>query len=268
MGSQGEIRLNGKIAFNPESEKYIADAIQDMCYHRSISDFLEILIKIAFDSPEMLSRKDELHKLINFMNDGGYTPLAENFYSKARKDIDDIKRKVNEIYDMCLSMYTLAKFGKALKLEQRTNNLVMAEFMLERQISQICQTMGINDYQKFNSGSYLDVDSKSEEILQYILEHYSNIVREVKTSTEEIEVKIPVIKVSKQIIELDMPSIVQNSSNNTIDETHKNNLNSDEAKDMLNVLDSGETIDFGNSESGEAYSSDRDISAAMQLLGF
>lgn len=288
----GEIRLNGKIYFDPNKEQYMADAMAEMSAHHTISSFLERLVKIAFDNPEYLSRQDKLADLMNYMRAGGLTPLAEKFYSDAKKDIAELKQKVNAIYDMCLSMYTLARFGKTFSLEDRTKNIAISEFMLERQISQICDRLGINDYSKLDSGSYLQLDNKSADILQYIIEHYSNVVKEIKETA--VEINIPIIKIGKQEVNIDIPSLVisqipqsiqyqmqDTSENNKSANNSESNqdsqdcqdcqdltkMTSEELRGMLDSLDAGDVIDFGDTESGAAYNENADLSAAMQLIG-
>lgn len=279
MANTGEIRLNGKIAFDPVKEQYMADAMNEMSAHHTISAFLERLAKIAFDNPEYLERPEKLKELMEFMSKGGMTPRAEAFYSEAKKDIAEIKDKVNAIYDMCLKLYTLAAFADVIGLKARTENLARAEFLIERQVSSICDRMGIRDYKKFSSGSYLELDKKSGDILEYIIDHYSGVVSEIKSDMAYIQQPVVVANTQTQITEQaaknEQP--VKNEqikeSGTTQVESKQTQVNQGVSTSKLEVnsnesIDDGEVIDFWANGAENAYDPSTDHSAALKLLGF
>ena len=57
---------------------------------------------------------------------------------------------------MCQNMYILAQMGKHLGLEDKTNNTLMASFILERQIQDLQNTLGVGTLTPFSSNKLED----------------------------------------------------------------------------------------------------------------
>lgn len=294
MANNGSVYLNTEIQFDPSSEAYMVQEVKELAYHRSLSDQIERLLKLSADNPECLDRPDVLRAALRQMEMTGLTPRAKQFYDSATQEIKEIKARVNEIYDMCLKMYTTAEFANVIGLKEQTKNIARAEFILEMQVNRICQTMKIPDYTAFKSGSYFDLDSKSASIMEYIVSHYSTIVDSYKSEIAESSHKVDYSElanllaglVNKQQIEtVDVPSrqalkteekevvTVEDSSRaNRADIIHSQTELSgvssvEELKDKLSSLDVGETLDFGDTVVGKAYDNDVNLELSSKMLG-
>lgn len=277
----GVVYLKTKLEFDPVSEAYIAQEVSDMAYHRTIADQIERLLKLSADNPECLNRPDVLRQTLEQIRATGLTPRAAQFYDSALEEIKEIKGKVNQIYEMCLQMYTTAQFAEVIGLKEKTVNIAKAEFMLEMQINRICQAMKIHDYSVFKSGSYVDLESKSSLILEYIIQHYSSIVDEYRkaveaqNSTKEMTNQLPPELLSQLValfnqrgteqapdqVPAKVPVTVGASPDREGDQ-----MREEELKESVNNLNAGEIIDLGDTRSGSAYSPEGDYSAASHLL--
>ena len=159
-------RLGGTLDFDPNREKYIVDKINELSGSGQLCKYLKTLIRLAFETPEAIGKTD---KLVNELIEIGGTPCAREFFANGNKEIAEMHRKIDEIYDMCLQMYTLCQFGKVTGLEKRVENTAKAEFMLERQVNKMCETLGIRDMRVFESCKITNVEGKSADILEYII---------------------------------------------------------------------------------------------------
>ena len=132
MPERGEYRLGGMLRFDPDREGYIVDKLDELSKSHRLSQFLMILIRLAFESPESIGRSE---RLIDSLDRMGMTPCAKEFFDQGRQEIASMQQKVDAIYEMCLQMYTLSQFGKTIGLEEKSKNMARAEFMCERQIN-------------------------------------------------------------------------------------------------------------------------------------
>lgn len=141
--------------------------------------------------------------------------------------------------------------------------------------------MKIHDYSVFKSGSYVDLESKSSLILEYIIQHYSSIVDEYRkaveaqNSTKEMTNQLPPELLSQLValfnqrgteqapaqVPARVPVTVGASSDREGDQ-----MREEELKESVNNLNAGEIIDLGDTRSGSAYSPEGDYSAASHLL--
>ena len=226
-------RLGGTLDFDPNREKYIVDKINELSGSGQLSKYLQTLIRLAFETPEAVGRTD---KLVNEVIALGGTPCAREFFSNGNKEIAEMHRKIDEIYNMCLQMYTLCQFGKVTGLEKKVENTAKAEFMLERQVDRLCDTLGIRDMRLFESCKIASVESKSADVLEFIINHYDGIVNEIKAEHTPVTITIPQISQVNTVVEAasnngvttkqtDKESVPDNSDNsveNTSEETDDN----------------------------------------------
>lgn len=235
MTESCEKRLGGTLKFDPVSEKYIVDKIDELSKSNSLSTFLINLIRIAFDNPDKLKREKDLKTLMDFMEKGGMTPLAEAHYNESKRQTLEMKHKIDEIYDMCLKMYTLSQFGKIVGLEDKTKNTARAEFVLERHLNQLRDILGVRSYSLFESAKTLSIEAKSTEILDYIITHYENIIDEIKA---DVSITVPV-GVSGVVQQVAYTSPEPNNEKSKAEET-------DTKKIKVEDLDTGAPIDVGD----------------------
>ena len=243
MAEAGEYRLGGMLRFDPNREGYIVDKLDELSKSHRLSQFLMVLIRLAFESPESIGKSD---KLIADLDRMGMTPCAQEFFDKGRQDIAKMQQKVDAIYEMCLQMYTMSQFGKTIGLEDKAKNMARAEFICERQINQLCDILGIREKSTFKSAKFDSVENRSADILEYIINSYDGIVQEIKAEAAPVTIMIPEVKaISSGIVEV----------GKTI-----------ETKD--NKSDDDEVIDFGVMEAPQTpFGDTADLSALEDFLG-
>lgn len=245
-----EYRLGATLKFDSSREKYAVDRLDKLSSTHSLGQFLKLLILVVFDDPKQLNTEGNMYSLINKMNETGMTPNASEFFNKANKNISDMQNKVDEIYNMCLKIYTLALFGKTLGITDKSKNSAKAEFILEKQIKDLCNTLGVSD-NIFESAKIINVEDKSSEILEYIIEHYDNIVTEIKadlTIDKQVKEKIENTELHTKVDEIKIIA-----KDNSIIAVESPEVKSD---------DTGEQIDFGDS-----FGKTADMSALKSFWG-
>ena len=226
----GVTLLHSTLRFDPVRESYIIEAIDRLKSQGKLTDYLNDLFRLAFETPELINTNTAL---LDMMASYGVSPCAKEFFEEKAKEITEMHHKIDEIYQMCLEMYTLTKFGKSIGLDKKSQNMARAEFMLERQVNEICHKLGIVDKNVFKSAKIPNIEQQSENILDYIITHYDGIVKEI--SADVTPVKVPV---AYQFDTLPIPDV---ESENEVDKqektTEKSGQNTEFGDDVLETFD-------------------------------
>lgn len=174
-----EIVIHPKIKLDKKKEQHIASQLAELSHTHKISDVVSALIKLLYDDPAWYSHEDNYRSLLKELDKSGVTPHAKEFFFDARTEVSEMKQKVNAIYDMTLEMYTMAKFSSKFNVGKYAENSAKAMFILERQISNLCDKLGLDDSQPFKSAQVGNVEEQAEKVLECIITKYDNIVSEV-----------------------------------------------------------------------------------------
>lgn len=180
MGNLYEKKLGCTISFDKNKEKDIIDKIEYLLSRHKLGWFISNLIRIAFDSPYSLESKAELNKLFKEINENDMLLDRKRFFEKLAKEIEEMRHKIDEIYDMSLKMMLLAQFGKQLGLEKKAENTMAAQFILQKQINDLCETLGISTLNNvYASDKVKNVKKYADEVMEYILTAYDNMITEM-----------------------------------------------------------------------------------------
>ena len=252
-----EFRLGSTMVFDSEKEKDLIDLVDRASKQHKLGALLSHLLRIYSETPEkLIEPTNEISKSIVEMSKYGLTPKRYEFFNQVSKEVEEMKFRVDSMYEMCLKMYTLAQFGKRLGLEGKSTNMLMAEFMMEKQLTELCDKLGIDNIRHtFSSNKLETAKQKSDDTLEYILESYDNIVNELKeTMFKEIELKV---KASDIDIRHSVPvesSVTENklTTVSIIDESI-NVVDDSVADEIYTIENENETIeeeyvDFGNAD--------------------
>lgn len=189
-------RLGCQLSFSEEKEADIIAIIQKLNATHKTGQFISNLIRIALECPEIIDKGSEDYapgSLMKNMDSWGISYDRKQFFQSVTKDIASMKQKIDDVYEMAFKTYTLALMGKHLGLEEKSNNNLMASFMLERQLKDIQTKLGINITDSvYASNKALDVHDKSQEVLEFIIDVYSGIVTELANKLSVKELEIPV----------------------------------------------------------------------------
>lgn len=179
------IRNGANLGFDSEREADIVEAVKKLSNSHKLGTLLSHLIRLAFESPEVYGNGDEVENLLAKMRDLGTTPTRYTYFNQITKEIEEMKMRVDSIYEMTLKTYTMCLMGKHLGLKDKSDNSLVATFLLERQIEAMCSKLGVDNMNhSFASNKLYDTHNKAQEIMEYILECYDGVVDELRTQLE------------------------------------------------------------------------------------
>lgn len=174
-----EIKKTITISLDDFREKDIINMVEELSTKKQFGDYVTMLIKASVDNPELigLSRVD--------MEEYSRKDNREQFFTQVEKDVNNMKRKIDSIFDMALSMYTLAQFGKRIGLEDRSKNMLQANFILQQQMNRLTETLGVQSIGQVYESNRIDLaQRKVDEILEYIVTSHDSIVSEIKSNLD------------------------------------------------------------------------------------
>lgn len=235
------IRLGSKLSFDEQQEADIIEALESMNASHKSGQFISNLIRIAFDCPEIMDKnsgKYEKGAIIKAMENSGLSYNRQAFMYQVTKEVDAMKKKVDEMYNIVLKTYMLGQIGKHLGLNEKADNELMAQFIVEKQLKELQDSLGISlTSSVFASNKKQDIEKIANDALEYIIESYSGIVNELKgivSGASAVMMQQPVVQNVIQSEKL-------NEDNKVVsDNIEKANTNEDS--------DNDEIIDFGNAD--------------------
>lgn len=198
-------RLGCQLSFSEEKEADIIAVIQKLNATHKTGQFISNLLRIALENPEVLDKGSGSYapgSLMRAMENCGISYDRQQFFQSISKDVANMKQKIDDIYDLAFKTYTLGLMGKHLQIEEKSNNELMATFILERQLKDIQTKLALNFADSiYASNKALDVQEKAEEVMEYIIESYSGIVNELMSKLEVKQIEVPVaIQATQQVV--------------------------------------------------------------------
>jgi len=183
MGTHS-IRLGSILSFDEDKEKDMIEIMEYLNSTHTTGRFFSNLVRIAFDNPEIIVKSKngiEKSKLLQQMDEVGFSDKRDKFFKNIATDMLEMKKKVDMVYEMSLKTYTLAQMGKHLALEEKSENNLRAEFIIEKQLKDLQDKIGLTlGSTPFTSSKLIETEKKADEILEYIIESYDNILNEIK----------------------------------------------------------------------------------------
>lgn len=236
------IRLGSQLSFDEQQEADIIKAIESMNASHKSGQFISNLIRIAFDCPEIMDNnngKYEKGAILKAMENSGLSYNRQSFIYQVTKEVDNMKKKVDEMYNIILKTYILGQMGKQIGLEEKTENELMAQFIIEKQLKELQDNLGISlTSSVFASNKKQDVKKIADEALEYIIESYSGIVNEIKNIANSIKT------VQIQAVQQPIETVQQMDNVNNSISTDTEQANATDSKED----DDNDFIDFGNAD--------------------
>lgn len=244
------IRLGSQLSFDEQQEADIIKAIETMNASHKSGQFISNLIRIAFDCPEIMdnnSGKYEKGAILKAMENSGLSYNRQAFMYQITKEVDAMKKKVDEMYSIILKTYILGQMGKHLGLEEKADNELMAQFVIEKQLKELQDALGISlTSSVFASNRKQDIEKIADDALEYIIESYSGIVNELKTIVNNAQT-VQVQTVQQPVTQFQQ---VNESANNVVDTPVMNVEQPNVEDSSADNSDEDEIIDFGNADFG------------------
>lgn len=171
----GKYKLGSTMSYDPKKEKDMIEELDKLRASHKQGEYISNLIRIAFKYP------NEMRKLGFRPENYGVDHDRQKFFRYLAKQVDEMSCKVDKIYDMAVKTYSLAMFNKKIGLEQKSTNLLQTQFVLQRQIAELCDTLGISNLgHTFESNKVYNVAKNVDETLEFIIDYYDGIVNEIK----------------------------------------------------------------------------------------
>ena len=251
----GKLKRGPVIHLNPVTEKDLYDTLDKMSNKGNLGHLVTHLIRIVYESPEAFDNTGEVKRAIVKMQELGMTPTRYKYFDKLAKDVGDIRKKVDSIYDIAYKTYMLGLMNKYMGIEARADSSLKAAFILERQIDQMCESLGITDMNHtYESNKLEDVHERASKVFEYILESYDGIIQELKagiTSPVAITVDRSVLVDTHKVAEVEKTKQESESTNtDTADEEY------------IDLIDRPEDIEETSKASGEL----RDMTAEQSNM--
>lgn len=198
--STDPIRLWGaSVSFDETKEADIIECVREMSKSHKLGRFMAHLLRLAFESPEVFGNGKEVLSIVDKMSECNLTPTRHAYFNQVNKDVEAMKKKVDDIYDIAYKTYMLAQMGKRIGLEEKSKNLLRSTFLLERQTSELCDKLGINDLNHtFASNKLMDTEEKAKDVLEVLITSYEDIIDEIRTSVT-VDVGVPGVQVMNTV---------------------------------------------------------------------
>lgn len=251
------IRLGCQLSFDEQQEADIIKAIEKLNATHKAGQFMSNIVRLAFDCPDIMDKSSGAYEkgaVIKALDEAGIFYSRKNFFDSLTKEVNLMKQKVDKMYEMVLKTYILGQMGKKLGLEEKADNLLMAQFVVEKQLKEIQDLLGITlGSSVLASNKKQEVEKIADNALEYIIESYSGIMNELKNTIATQPVIVQNVVGSEQNVQ----GIASGQNIESIAETTEQTDNKTEQKETeVEVVnnngdssaDEDETIDFGNAD--------------------
>ena len=182
------VRLGGQFWYDKETEQDLANVITSLSSSHRLGEFISYMFRMAVEDPTILENKDGVVKygtVTEKLKALGHTDKRRKQLEELADKIFDVKLEADKIYKMCYEMHLLAQINKLTGIEEKADRTMMKEFMLERELKDICSEIGVSaTFYK----DMLDREHKKEEdSLTYILKAYGSIIDDLKEQVERLK---------------------------------------------------------------------------------
>lgn len=178
MARDHEEKLRSVMYLDSKKEKDLINYVAELKHSHKLGEYIAICIRTCWENPEILDKAG--YKTEHC----GMTEKRTKFFNDVNRQMNELRYKVNKIYDIALKDYSLAQFGKLIGLSEKSKNLLRTEFILRRQIDELSRILGVSNLSSgWESESNINT-AKADELLELIIQSYDGIVSELKASLE------------------------------------------------------------------------------------
>lgn len=190
------IKLNSVLSFDEAKEADIVAKVNCLTKQHKLGKLLNELIRVYFENPSIFSQPkvDKRTEKTPFREavprETSVDSSRQKFFSSLSKKVDEMQKKIDAISEMTQQLLTLAQFNKALGLEERTESIVLASFILQKQLYELEDVLGIEGIDLSVRETYqsnLDREKqKADDTLQFIINTYGEIFSALKTGIDAV----------------------------------------------------------------------------------
>lgn len=162
----------GSLTFDEAKEKDIIAFLEGLAGSRDLGAYLSNLIRADFDGGE--AKKNTTSTL---------SSLRQQFFNEITQLVKAQDRKIDGLYSMCEDMYALARMNKVMGLENKTENMLSSQFILQRQQNELKSLLGVDNLSTpYLSDKLMNEKEKADTVLAFSLGVYEAMIGEVKSS--------------------------------------------------------------------------------------
>ena len=199
------IRVNTVLDFDDNKEKDIIDFVNELNKRHKFGMFITALIRIAYDSSNGALNRTFIEQLDSI----GLSVERKEFFADVSKKVNDMESRVNAIYNMVFKIYALSLLPSKIGIKQKAENSLLAEFVIEKQLSELREILGIRNIMSvYTSNRLCDKKKEAEELLDYIIEKYSDIINVLK---DELQPRVVLSNSSEETYNKIEDSVEENS---------------------------------------------------------
>lgn len=158
------------ITLDDKKEQDLIEALQSLSRKKQLGDLLTDLVRQESDRQAIAASR--------------YTDFAisrEKFFSAVARKLKEQDDKINTIYRMCEDLYGLARANKAMGLEDKTQNLMIGQFILQSQQNKIKALLGEDEFNHiYESERLIREKEKADKVWEFIVETYGNMLTELQ----------------------------------------------------------------------------------------
>lgn len=158
------------ITLDDKKEQDLIEALQSLSRKKQLGDLVTDLVRQASDKQAIAASR--------------YTDLTisrEKFFSGVARKLKEQDDKINTIYRMCEDLYGLARANKAMGLEDKTQNLMIGQFILQSQQNKIKALLGEGEFNYiYESERLIREKEKADKVWEFILNAYGNMLTELQ----------------------------------------------------------------------------------------
>lgn len=178
--SQTIMKLGATLKFNTEKEQDIIMTVDGLKQKHKLGAFISNIIRAAVEHPEVFEQAGVK------VSEGGMSNERKDFFDKANADIIQMGKKIDRIYQMGVEILSLAKANKMLGIEDKGNNLMRAQFVLQKQMNEMCRTLGIETL-LYESNMEDNISRTVDEVMEFLVEAYDGIFTELKLDAVRVK---------------------------------------------------------------------------------
>ena len=194
------IRLSSMLTFDDAKEQDIINLIGELNSSHKTGQFISNLIRVAVDNPELLkcvSGRYSAGPILEQLDTLNQSFNRYQYFNNITSKVDEMHKKIDSMYDMVLKTYMLAQIGNKLGLEQKSENNILAQFVIEKQLRELEDLVGTNfQTSVLASNKKANVDKLTDEVLEHMINSYSTVIdalkRQVIPEVKTIEVPVQV----------------------------------------------------------------------------
>lgn len=231
--SDYKVKLGATLSFNKEQEKDIVMQLEKLKSRHKLGEFISHCIRVVLENKEFA--EEHGFNIERF----GLTDNRKKFFDAVREETDRMNKKIDAIYDMAYKTYSLALFNKKIGMEDKSRNLLQAQFVLQKQMREMSRILGVeNISQVYESNRVNDVERNVDETLEFIINYYDGVVNELQENIARQAMMVqPVMQIA------DTSSTESSSEPSTVSKVSKT--------ESAKTDEDNEYVDFGTENKAE-----------------